>query len=469
MDQRLGADRDLVAEHGGDLVRVAGAADVAEQRHPVGGLAHLLLEARGLADPRREQARPQLRLERLTERVVLRERQRRDELAEAKRCVQDGESSRCIGRRGRARSSHDARSRAGEPTSSAQGGHHGGITRPRRRSHQGGSHRRPDRPALVRSGSPTPTWRGWSSATSTPRAACSDGGSSCTSRTARPTTPSRPPRRAKLVEQRPRRRRLRRHLQLHAAGHQGPGRGRGQDALHLPGAVRGAGVRSAHLLHRPGAGAAGRPVHPVADAGDRGEDLLPAVRRLHLAARDERGASGRSSRPTAGRSSARSTSRSTTRTTARRSSGSPRAAPTWSSTPSCRPASRRSSSSCTTPASPPRRPARLHVLRRELPEHGAGRARRGPVQLPRLLPGRRRSVQPEAARAVRRALSRRCEVHRRRRLLGPLPRAAAVGGCRDGGGLARAGRRDRGPGSRVRSPRAPAGRRPWCRASTTCA
>ena len=42
------------------------------------------------------------------------------------------------------------------------------------------------------------------------------------------------------------------------------------------------------LLHRAGAGAAGRPVHPVADAGDRGEDLLPAVRRLHLAARDER-------------------------------------------------------------------------------------------------------------------------------------------------------------------------------------
>ena len=85
--QRLGADGDLVAEHGGDLVGVAGAADVPQQRHPVGGLAHLVLESRGLADPRREQARPQLRLERLPERVVLRERERRDELAEAKRCV----------------------------------------------------------------------------------------------------------------------------------------------------------------------------------------------------------------------------------------------------------------------------------------------------------------------------------------------------------------------------------------------
>ena len=70
-------------------------------------------------------------------------------------------------------------------------------------------------------------------------------------------------------------------------------------------------------------------------------------------------------------------------------------------------------------------------------EHGAGRARRGAVQLPRLLPGRRRPVQPEAARAVRRALSRRREVHRRQRVLGPVPRAAALGRRRDGGRLAR--------------------------------
>ncbi len=53
-----------------------------------------------------------------------------------------------------------------------------------------------------------------------------------------------------------------------------------------------------------------------------------------------------------------------------------------------------------------RRAARLHLLRRELPEPGAGRARRGPVQLPRLLPGRQRPVQPGAARPLRRALSR---------------------------------------------------------------
>ena len=43
-----------------------------------------------------------------------------------------------------------------------------------------------------------------------------------------------------------------------------------------------------------------------------------------------------------------------------------------------------------------RRTHRLHVLRRELPEHGAGHARGGSVQLPRLLPGGQRSLQQEA-------------------------------------------------------------------------
>ena len=71
------------------------------------------------------------------------------------------------------------------------------------------------------------------------------------------------------------------------AGHQGSGRRRGRDALHLPGAVRGPGVPPADLLHRSGAGAAGRAVLPVADARDRGADLLHAVGRLHLAAHAE--------------------------------------------------------------------------------------------------------------------------------------------------------------------------------------
>ena len=75
---------------------------------------------------------------------------------------------------------------------------------------------------------------------------------------------------AKLVERRGRRRRRRRHLQLDAPGHQGTGRRPGGDALPLPRAVRGPGVPPADLLHRSGAGAAGRAVLPVADAARPG-------------------------------------------------------------------------------------------------------------------------------------------------------------------------------------------------------
>ena len=117
----------------------------------------------------------------------------------------------------------------------------------------------------------------------------------------------------------------------------------------------------------------------------------------------------------------------------------------------------------------PRRTARLHVLRRELPEHGAGRPRRGPVRLPRLLPGRRRPVQPKLL-AQYDALypgdakftggSACSGLYRGLRLW-----AAAV---TEAGSLTQE-RRDRRPRSRARSPKARAGRRPWCPASTTCA
>ena len=116
-----------------------------------------------------------------------------------------------------------------------------------------------------------------------------------------------------------------------------------------------------------------------------------------------------------------------------------------------------------------RRAAGLHVLRRELPEPRARGSLRGPVQLSRLLPGRRRPVQPEAARPVRGAVSRRREVHRRQRVLGPVPRAAALGRCRDRGRLARAGATSSRLSITHRSPKARAGRQPWCPASTTCA
>jgi hypothetical protein len=49
--QRTGADRDLVAEDGGDLVRVARAPDIAQQRDPVDGFAQLRIEACLLTQP----------------------------------------------------------------------------------------------------------------------------------------------------------------------------------------------------------------------------------------------------------------------------------------------------------------------------------------------------------------------------------------------------------------------------------
>src|ERR1017187_5803571 len=58
--QRLGADGNLVAEDGGYLVGVAGAADVSQQRDPIDGVAHFLIESSGLTYPHREQARPKL-------------------------------------------------------------------------------------------------------------------------------------------------------------------------------------------------------------------------------------------------------------------------------------------------------------------------------------------------------------------------------------------------------------------------
>ena len=67
----------------------------------------------------------------------------------------------------------------------------------------------------------------------------------------------------------------------------GPVVDEGGEALPLPGAVRGPGVPPPDLLYRSGARAADRPVLPLAHAGDRGEDLLHAVGRLHLAAHAE--------------------------------------------------------------------------------------------------------------------------------------------------------------------------------------
>jgi hypothetical protein len=58
------------------------ATDVAQQRDPINGLANVRIEAGLITQRRRQQARAQLRLERLAERIVLRQGEGRDELAE---------------------------------------------------------------------------------------------------------------------------------------------------------------------------------------------------------------------------------------------------------------------------------------------------------------------------------------------------------------------------------------------------
>jgi len=96
VDQRPGANGDFVAEEGGHLVGVAGAADIAQERDPVDRVAQRRVEARRLAHPHRKEAGAHLRLERLAERVVLREGERGDELTQAEGGRgKNGEVSRC--------------------------------------------------------------------------------------------------------------------------------------------------------------------------------------------------------------------------------------------------------------------------------------------------------------------------------------------------------------------------------------
>jgi branched-chain amino acid transport system substrate-binding protein len=61
----------------------------------------------------------------------------------------------------------------------------------------------------------------------------------------------------------------------------------------------------------------------------------------------------------------------------------------------------------------------------------SGAACRRPLRLPRLLPERQRSLQQDAARRVRQALSWQGAVHGRKRLLRPLPRDETLGDGRE--------------------------------------
>ena len=289
MHQRLGADGDLVAEHGGHLVGVSGAAQVAQHRHPVGGGAHVVVVAGLIAHPGGQQARSQLRLERLAERVVLGQRQA------WRRARPDGADGSEMGRPPDAladRVGHHGRTTrrmfvAPGDARRFRGGHDGWTTTCKRLTDQGGSGRRPDRAARA--------------GRDRRRKRRPDGGRRY-QRQGRPAGPhARAPHRGRRHRRRrrlgrggeareraPRRRHPGRDPQLDPAGDQAAGGDRRQDALHLPRAVRGAGVRSPDLLHRACTGAAGRHAGAVADEANRGKDVLPALGRLRLAARHER-------------------------------------------------------------------------------------------------------------------------------------------------------------------------------------
>ena len=215
-------------------------------------------------------------------------------------------------------------------------------------------------------------------------------------------------------------------------------------ALPLPGAVRGSGEPPAHLLHRSGAGAADRPVHPVADGRDGGAEVLPALGRLHLAARTEpvrprrHHAAGRRGR----RRGVLPPRPHRVRDGRRRHHGLRCRGRVQHDRPARadavpRPASRRRLHGA-------RRNDRVHVLRRELPQPRARGARRGALRVPRLLPGGPRAVQRRAAPPLRCAVPGQRAVHGGLRVHGHVPGAQDVGVRSDRGRLARPGRRDRG-------------------------
>ena len=201
-----------------------------------------------------------------------------------------------------------------------------------------------------------------------------------------------------------------------------PGRRGGEDALHLSGAVRGSGVRPAHLLHRSRAGAAGRPADSVADGEDRREEVLPSLGRLHLAARPQR-ARHRGRQRERRRDRGRGVLPARPHRLHRDRQADQRER--------CRDrlqhdrAARRDAvlrGAVSLRVRRPRRPARLHLHGRELPQPDARRPLRRALQLPRLLPGGQRPIQRKASRAVQRPLPRR---GRSSRAAAPAPASTA--------------------------------------------
>ena len=92
---------------------------------------------------------------------------------------------------------------------------------------------------------------------------------------------------AKLVAARPRRRDLRRHLQLDAAGDQRSRGRRGQTLYIYPEQYEGHEFDPLIFCTGPVPAQQVEPLHSLADARNGREEILPAVGRLYLAAHDE--------------------------------------------------------------------------------------------------------------------------------------------------------------------------------------
>ena len=285
----------------------------------------------------------------------------------------------------------------------------------------------PTRRARSRSwGSPTPTSPGWSSATSTPRAGCSGGSWSCISRTARRTTPSRRRRRpswssrttstsSSAASTAPRGRPSRarpwskgKTLYIYPEQYEGgesdplifctgPGPAQQVDPF-IPWLMRETGARtfyfpSADYIWPHVLNARVREVVDGQRRVDRRRGVLPA--RPH---------------------GLRSDGREDQLERRRRGVQHDRAARGLAVLRAALQLRLRE----------PRRAARLHVLRRELPEHGAGRPRRGAVRLPRLLPGRRAI---RSARSCSRSTTRSIPATRSSRVAADARASTAGCGC----------------------------------------
>ncbi len=267
-----------------------------------------------------------------------------------------------------------------------------------------------------------------------------------------------------------RRRDLRRHLQLHAAGHQGPGRGaRARSSTSTPSSTRArSATRSSSAPARCPAQQV-EPLVPVADGADGGEDVLPAVGRLHLAARPEpegpRGRHGATAAAIVGEEYFPLDHTDYAATVERIIASGADVVFNTIVPPGLTPFLEQLLRLRLHEAG---RADRVHVLRRELPQPRPGRARGGPVRLPRLLPGRQRSVQHGAGSSgTTSAIPGSAKFTAGSACTGMYRGLKLWEAAVDRGRLARPGRGHQG--ARRREDRRGTGRvRPrWCPASTT--